>query len=161
METSSRCGYGSGGRRKDSLVSFGIRSVWFTLNVGRQRHFTGPFQIQGFAKLNFAIAIFKNSNDLTTESRFDELAANREPRSWPDQAPPGAIVDLPEEKDFCIPGLEPDASRDHSSVIQNQQLLRRNEIDEIAKPMMRDVSMLPINQHQSGIAAGCRRPECD
>jgi hypothetical protein len=122
---------------------------------------TGLFQIQGFGKPNFAIAIFKNSRDLATESRFDELAAYNKPGSWPDQATPGAIVNLPQKKDFCIPGLEPDAGGNHSGIIQNQQLFRRNEIDEIAKMMMRDASLSAINQHQSGIATRWRGPERD
>ena len=39
MQTCSRRGHGSGGRGKNSLVSFGISSVGFTLDVRWQRHF--------------------------------------------------------------------------------------------------------------------------
>src|SRR5258708_17169145 len=148
MEARVRCSHGAGSGREDSLVSLGIGSVGFALDIGRGGHLSRLFQIQGFGKSNLAITIFKNSGHLTAESRFDKLAAYRKPRSWSDQAAPGPIVDRAKEKDFCVPSLEPDASRDHFSVVQNQQLVRRNEIGEFAKMMMGDVFASPIDQHQ-------------
>jgi hypothetical protein len=161
MQTCSWRGHGSGGRGKNSLVSFGIGSVGFTLDVRRQRHFAALLQIQRFGKPNFTVTIFKNSGDLTAEPRFDEPAAYRKPRSWPDQATPSAIIGLPKKKDFCIPILEPDPSRNHSGVIQDQQLLWRDEIDEFAKMIVSYLPASPVDQHQPGITTGWRWPERD
>src|SRR5260221_12384628 len=91
METRGRCSDGTGSGREDSLVSLRIGGVWFALDVGRQRHLPGLFQIQGIGKSNWAITIFKNSGDLAAESWFDKLAADRKPRPGSDQPPPGPI----------------------------------------------------------------------
>jgi hypothetical protein len=161
MQTCSWCGHGSGGRGENSLVSFGIGSVGFTLDVRRQRHFAALFQIQRFGKPNFTVAIFKNSGDLTAELRFDKLAAYGKPRSGADQATPRAIIGLPKEEDFCIPILESDPSRHHSGVIQDQQLLWRDKIDEFAKMMVGYLPVPPVDQHQLGITTGWRWPKRD
>jgi len=154
METRGRCSDGTGSGREDSLVSLGIGGVWLALDVGRQGHLSGLFQIQGLGKSNLAITIFKNSGDLAAESRFDKLAAYRKPRSGSDQAAPGPIVDRAKKKDFCVASLEPDASRDHFGVVQDQQLFRCNQISEFAKMMMGNVFASPIDQHQLGVTTG-------
>jgi len=129
MEARGRRGHCSSSRSKNSLVSLGIGRIGFAFDVRRQRHFAALFQIQGFGKSNLAVAIFKNSGNLAAELRFNKPAAYRKPGSWPDQATPSAIIDLPKEKDFRIPILELDPSWNHSGIIQDQQFLRRNEID--------------------------------
>lgn len=161
MQTCSWRGYGSGGRSENSLVSFGIASVGFTLDVWRQRHFAALFQIQGFSKPDFTVTIFKNSGNLTAEPRFDKLSAYRKPRSGPDQATPRTIIGLPKEEDFCIPILEPDPSRNHSGIIEDQQLLRHEEIDEFTEMMVRYLPAPPVEEHQPGITAGWRWPKRD
>src|ERR1700745_3773424 len=154
METRGRCSDGAGTGREHSLVSLLIGGVWFALDVGRQRHLPGLFQVQGIGKSNLAITIFKNSGDLAAESWFDKLAAYCKPRSGSDQAAPGPIVDRAKKKDFCVASLEPDASRDHFGVVQDQQLFRCNQISEFAKMMMDNVFASPIDQHQLGVTTG-------